>query len=120
MHFSVNNVNINYEQPHQLLINLLYYFSYQLCKAVFTSPLWDMLHSLKMSLLRYVGENYSNAQEAMEEVMHSFYSQSSAQHPLTNPTVGQLVAVRGEEGEELARAQVMEVIAPGKVKVSCT
>ncbi|XP_047434630.1 tudor domain-containing protein 7A [Mugil cephalus] len=67
--------------------------------------------------IRYVGENYSNAQEAMEEVMHSFYNQSPTQRPLTSPTVGQLVAVRGAEGQEFARAQVMKVVAPGKIKV---
>ncbi|KAK9539920.1 hypothetical protein VZT92_002404 [Zoarces viviparus] len=67
--------------------------------------------------VRYVGEKYSGAQEAMEEAMHSFYSQSSAHHPLSKPVVGQLVAVRGEAGEELMRAQVMGVTAPDKVKV---
>ncbi|XP_060908783.1 tudor domain-containing protein 7A [Labrus mixtus] len=67
--------------------------------------------------IRYVGEIYSNAQEVMEETMRSFYSQSSTQHPLSDPAVGQLVAVRGDDGEELARAQVMEVKAPNKVKV---
>lgn len=70
------------------------------------------------SLSRYVGENYSNAQEAMEEAMRSFYSQKSTHHPLSNPSVGQLVAVRGEDGDELARAQVMEVTATDKVKVT--
>ncbi|XP_034386971.1 tudor domain-containing protein 7A isoform X2 [Cyclopterus lumpus] len=67
--------------------------------------------------LRYVGENYSNAQEVMEGAMHSFYSQSATHLPLSKPVVGQLVAVRGEDGEELARAQVMDVMAPNKVKV---
>ncbi|XP_070684167.1 tudor domain-containing protein 7A [Pempheris klunzingeri] len=70
--------------------------------------------------IRYVGENYSNAQEAMEEAMeaamHSFYSHSSVHH-LSDPVVGQLVAVRGEDGDELARAQVVEVMTPNKVKV---
>ncbi|KAM8772193.1 tudor domain-containing protein 7A [Acanthopagrus schlegelii] len=67
--------------------------------------------------IRYVGESYSNAQEAMEEAMHSFYSQSSSHHTRSNPVVGQLVAVRGEDGDELARAQVMEVMGCDKVKV---
>ncbi|XP_073336645.1 tudor domain-containing protein 7A [Pagrus major] len=67
--------------------------------------------------IRYVGESYSNAQEAMEEAMHSFYSRSSLHHTLSNPVVGQLVAVRGEDGDELARAQVMEVMGGDKVKV---
>ncbi|XP_040041372.2 tudor domain-containing protein 7A isoform X1 [Gasterosteus aculeatus] len=67
--------------------------------------------------LRYVGENYSDAQEAMEEAMASFYSQSSTHHPLPEPVVGQLVAVRWEDGEELARAQVIGVIPPNQYKV---
>ncbi|KAL3996204.1 potassium voltage-gated channel Shaker-related subfamily A, beta member 2 [Sarotherodon galilaeus] len=67
--------------------------------------------------VRYVGENYSNAQEAMEDAMQSFYSQSSIQHPVSNPIVGQLVAVRGEDGAEMARGQVLEVTGPNKVKV---
>ncbi|XP_060942293.1 tudor domain-containing protein 7A [Limanda limanda] len=67
--------------------------------------------------IRYVGENYSNAQEAMEDAMWSFYSQGSTHHSLSNPLVGQLIAVRGEGGDELARAQVTEVMAPDKVKV---
>ncbi|XP_026214692.1 tudor domain-containing protein 7A isoform X2 [Anabas testudineus] len=66
--------------------------------------------------IRYVGESYSNAQELMEDKMRFFYSQSP-HHPLPNPAVGQLVAVRGEDGEELARAQVAEVTAPNKIKV---
>lgn len=72
----------------------------------------------KLSLFRYVGENYSNAQEAMEDTMQSFYSQISNQHRLVTPAVGQLVAIRGEDGDELARAQVLEVMAPNKVKVT--
>ncbi|KAK2815923.1 hypothetical protein Q5P01_026390 [Channa striata] len=67
--------------------------------------------------VRYVGENYSNAQEAMEDEMRSFYSHSSIYRPLPNPVVGQLVAVRGEDGDELARAQVMEFMDFNKVKV---
>ncbi|XP_040000859.1 tudor domain-containing protein 7A isoform X2 [Xiphias gladius] len=67
--------------------------------------------------IRYVGENYSNAQEAMEDAMRSFYSPCYSHRLLSNPVVGQLVAVRGEDGDELARAQVMEVMAPNKVKV---
>lgn len=69
-----------------------------------------------MSLFRYVGENYSNAQEAMEDTMRSFY-QRFTHRPPCKPVGGQLVAVRGEDGDELARAQVMEVIAPDRVKV---
>ncbi|XP_070841564.1 tudor domain-containing protein 7A [Chaetodon trifascialis] len=67
--------------------------------------------------IRYVGENYSNAQEAMEDAMHCFYSQSSTHCPLSDPVVGQLVVVRGEDGEEMTRAQFIEVTSPSKVKV---
>ncbi|XP_017281104.1 tudor domain-containing protein 7A [Kryptolebias marmoratus] len=65
--------------------------------------------------IRYVGENYSNAQEAMEDVMQVFYS--SKQQIVAHPVIGQLVAVRGEDGEEMARAQVMDVTNPDKIKV---
>lgn len=54
----------------------------------------------------------------MEEAMASFYSQSSTHHPLPEPVVGQLVAVRWEDGEELARAQVIGVIPPNQYKVT--
>ncbi|XP_072239886.1 tudor domain-containing protein 7A [Leuresthes tenuis] len=67
--------------------------------------------------IRYVGENYSTAQEAMEDVMHSFYSPSSTQHLLSNPIVGQLVAVRGEDGDDVTRAQVLGLSNSNRVKV---
>lgn len=69
-------------------------------------------------LFRYVGEDYSNAQEAMEETMQCFYSQSSTHQHLSNPLVGQLVAIRGGDGDEVARAQVLEVMALDEVKVN--
>ncbi|XP_055086802.1 tudor domain-containing protein 7A isoform X1 [Periophthalmus magnuspinnatus] len=65
--------------------------------------------------VRYVGKNYSNAQEAMEEAMCSFYSKRLTGYSLSKVTIGQLVAAR--EDEDVARAQVMEVINPQKVKV---
>ncbi|XP_056265628.1 tudor domain-containing protein 7A isoform X2 [Pseudoliparis swirei] len=68
-------------------------------------------------ILRYVGEKYSNAQEAMERAMHTFYSQSATHRPLSKPVVGQLVTVRGQDGEELSRAQVLGVMAHNTVKV---
>lgn len=70
-----------------------------------------------LHLFRYVGENYSNAQEAMEEMMLTFYTRSP-HHPVNPPVVGQLVAVRGEDVEEMARAQVIEITASNKIKVS--
>lgn len=66
-------------------------------------------------LFRYVGENYSYAQEAMEEAMHTFYSENSTDFSLPKVIVGQCVAFREDEG--VTRAQVMEVISPDKVKV---
>ncbi|XP_074521487.1 tudor domain-containing protein 7A isoform X2 [Halichoeres trimaculatus] len=66
--------------------------------------------------LRYVGENYSDAQEAMEDTMLSFYT-TSPQRPVNQPVVGQLVAVRGDDEEGLVRAQVIEITAPDKIKV---
>lgn len=68
-------------------------------------------------LIRYVGEKYSNSQEAMEDTMRSFYNEGPPQQHLSKPVVGQLVAVRGEDEDELTRAQVMEVMEPDKVKV---
>uniref|UniRef100_A0A3Q2EDN3 Tudor domain-containing protein 7A-like n=1 Tax=Cyprinodon variegatus TaxID=28743 RepID=A0A3Q2EDN3_CYPVA len=67
--------------------------------------------------IRYVGDNYSNAQKTMEDMMQTFYSQNSRRHPVSNPEVGQLVAVKVEEGDEMARAQVMEVMTSNMVKV---
>ena len=66
---------------------------------------------------RYVGDNYSKALEAMEEAMRSFYSQSSAHIPLSNPSMGQLAAVQGEDGEDLTRAQIVAVLPFDKVMV---
>ncbi|KAM9769521.1 tudor domain-containing protein 7A [Menidia menidia] len=67
--------------------------------------------------IRYVGENYSNAQEAIEGLMQSFYSQSSSQHLVARPAAGQLVAVRGEEGDDVTRAQVLRVLNSQRVEV---
>lgn len=77
--------------------------------------LWSVYKS-KISFSRYVGKNYSNAQEAMEESMRSFYSQSFSCHTLPTPVVGQLVAIR--DGDEFARAQVIEIMSPKEVKVT--
>lgn len=49
--------------------------------------------------------------------MRSFYNEGPPQQHLSKPVVGQMVAVRGEDEDELARAQVMEVMEPDKVKV---
>lgn len=49
--------------------------------------------------------------------MCSFYKQSSVRKPLCKPAVGQLVVVQGEDGEEVTRAQVIELVSADKVKV---
>ncbi|XP_061534830.1 tudor domain-containing protein 7A [Phycodurus eques] len=59
--------------------------------------------------IRYVGKDYSEAQEAMEDAMLSFYKQNPTLQPLSKLAVGQVVAVKGENGNELTRAQVTEV-----------
>lgn len=66
---------------------------------------------------RYVGEKYSDAQEAMEGTMASFYNHNSVRFRLSKAVVGQLVAVRGEDGDEVTRAQVIELNSPDEVKV---
>ncbi|KAF3697614.1 Tudor domain-containing protein 7B [Channa argus] len=68
-------------------------------------------------VLRYIGEDYSKAQEHMEDEMREFYGlEQSGPAPLSSPSSGQLVAVKTEEEEEILRAQVCEVMAD-KVKV---
>ncbi|XP_036407332.1 tudor domain-containing protein 7B [Megalops cyprinoides] len=67
-------------------------------------------------VLRYIGEGYSQAQEALEDEMREFYSQSGAAKTLQSPVTGQLAAVKAEEEEEILRAQVCEVM-DDKVKV---
>ncbi|XP_057192988.1 tudor domain-containing protein 7B isoform X2 [Triplophysa rosa] len=67
-------------------------------------------------ILRYIGENYSKAQEKLEDEMREFYRQDNTKIVLTSPSPGQLTAVRAEEEDEILRAQVCEVM-PDKVKV---
>uniref|UniRef100_A0A8C7DNN0 Tudor domain-containing protein 7B n=2 Tax=Oncorhynchus kisutch TaxID=8019 RepID=A0A8C7DNN0_ONCKI len=76
-------------------------------------------------ILRYIGEGYSQAQEALEDKMREFYCcqdnntrtrDKKSGTPLASLTSGQLAAVRTEEDEEILRAQVTEVMAD-KVKV---
>lgn len=49
--------------------------------------------------------------------MRCFYSPGSAHLLLSRPVIGQLVAIRTEQGDELARAQVVELVVPDGVKV---
>ncbi|XP_016890248.1 tudor domain-containing protein 7B isoform X2 [Cynoglossus semilaevis] len=65
-------------------------------------------------ILRYIGENYSQAQELMEDQMREFYQSNPTS--VSSPSLGQLVAVRGEEEDGILRAQISEVMAD-KVKV---
>lgn len=79
---------------------------------------FDAMHSkMTVVLFRYVGVNYSNALEAMEDAMLAVYNQSSNLSPISNPVVGQLVAVRGQGEDEVTRAQVMEIRTPDNIKV---
>uniref|UniRef100_A0A8C6LET7 Tropomodulin 1 n=1 Tax=Nothobranchius furzeri TaxID=105023 RepID=A0A8C6LET7_NOTFU len=81
----------------------------------YTSVLVTEAKSCNAVTLRYVGENYSSAQETMEDAMQTFYSQNFTQHHVSNPIAGQLVAVRGEDGEEVTRGQVMDVTDPDRI-----
>lgn len=67
-------------------------------------------------ICRYIGENYSKAQEKLEDEMREFYRQDNTKIVLTSPSPGQLTAVRAEEEDEILRAQVCEVMTD-KVKV---
>lgn len=49
--------------------------------------------------------------------MRCFYSQGPAHRLPSSPVIGQLVAIRAEQGGELARAQVVELLSPDSVKV---
>lgn len=65
--------------------------------------------------LRYIGESYSQAQEAMEDSMREFYSVKARSAAPPVLLANRLYAVRVEE-DEVLRAQVCEVTAE-KVKV---
>ncbi|XP_077460575.1 tudor domain-containing protein 7A [Stigmatopora argus] len=59
--------------------------------------------------VRYVGKDYSNAQEEMEDAMLSFYKENSNLKPLPTLVVGMLVAVMEDNGKEFTRGQVTKV-----------
>lgn len=65
---------------------------------------------------RYIGEGYSQAQEALEDRMREFYGQNRAAKAPPSLVTGLLAAVKTEEEEEFLRARVCEVMAD-KVKV---
>lgn len=58
---------------------------------------------------RYIGEEYSKAQEKLEDDMKEFYRQDNTRKPLISASSGQLAAVIAEDAEEILRAQVCEV-----------
>ncbi|XP_055283072.1 tudor domain-containing protein 7 isoform X3 [Moschus berezovskii] len=66
-------------------------------------------------VIRYVGKDYSAAQELMEDEMKEYYSKNSKVTPVRTVQVGQLLAVNAEEDAWL-RAQVISM-EEGKIKV---
>ncbi|XP_009283333.1 PREDICTED: tudor domain-containing protein 7 [Aptenodytes forsteri] len=59
-------------------------------------------------LIRYVGKDYSSAQEQMEDDMKAYYSQNSTVSLAQSLSVGQLVAVHAEEDAWL-RARIISL-----------
>ncbi|XP_008117618.2 tudor domain-containing protein 7 isoform X1 [Anolis carolinensis] len=66
------------------------------------------LNSTDEVVIRYVGKDYSAAQELMEDKMKNWYSQNASTSQIKLPAVDQLVAVPAEEDAWL-RAQVVSV-----------
>ncbi|XP_060619749.2 tudor domain-containing protein 7 [Anolis sagrei] len=66
------------------------------------------LNSTDEVVIRYVGKDYSAAQEVMEDKMKNWYSQNASTSQRRLPAVGQLVAVPAEEDAWL-RAQVVSI-----------
>ncbi|XP_049651152.1 tudor domain-containing protein 7 isoform X5 [Accipiter gentilis] len=66
-------------------------------------------------LIRYVGKDYSSAQEQMEDDMKAYYSQNSTASLAQSLSVGQLVAVHAEEDAWL-RARVIS-LEDNRIKV---
>ncbi|XP_063311350.1 tudor domain-containing protein 7 isoform X1 [Pelobates fuscus] len=73
------------------------------------------LNSTNEVVIRYVGQDYSAAQERMEDDMKEFYSKTLSPGKVGSLKVGQLVAVKAEE-EAWLRAQIYSV-DDNKVKV---
>uniref|UniRef100_A0A4X1UNT1 Tudor domain-containing protein 7 n=1 Tax=Sus scrofa TaxID=9823 RepID=A0A4X1UNT1_PIG len=66
-------------------------------------------------VIRYVGKDYSAAQELMEDEMKEFYSKNTKVTPVQTVHVGQLLAVNAEEDAWL-RAQIIST-EENKIKV---
>ncbi|XP_066470636.1 tudor domain-containing protein 7 isoform X2 [Tiliqua scincoides] len=64
------------------------------------------LNSTNEVVVRYVGKDYSAAQELMEDEMKDYYGQNPTVFQIQSPKVGQLVAVPAEEDAWL-RAQIV-------------
>uniref|UniRef100_A0A8C7E4J1 Tudor domain-containing protein 7 n=1 Tax=Naja naja TaxID=35670 RepID=A0A8C7E4J1_NAJNA len=64
------------------------------------------LYSTNDVVVRYVGANYSGAQESMEEEMKDWYSRNASVSQIQSPKVGQLVAALAEEDAWL-RAKII-------------
>ncbi|XP_026568483.1 tudor domain-containing protein 7 isoform X1 [Pseudonaja textilis] len=64
------------------------------------------LYSTNDVIVRYVGANYSGAQESMEEEMKDWYSRNASVSQIQSPKVGQLVAALAEEDAWL-RAKII-------------
>lgn len=58
--------------------------------------------------VRYVGEEYSQALDKMEDTMLEFYRSTGAGLSLVSPVIGQLVAVALDD-ETVLRAQVQQI-----------
>ncbi|KAJ8262554.1 hypothetical protein GJAV_G00167730 [Gymnothorax javanicus] len=88
----------------------------QIPKVEYPSVLVVKASSSSNVILRYIGEGYSRAQEALEDQMREFYGPGKASKALPSPAAGQLAAVKAEEEDAVLRARVCEVTAD-KVKV---
>ncbi|KAK9407976.1 tudor domain-containing protein 7 [Crotalus adamanteus] len=64
------------------------------------------LYSTNDVVVRYVGANYSGAQESMEEEMKDWYNRNASVLQIQSPKVGQIVAALAEEDAWL-RAQIV-------------
>lgn len=69
-----------------------------------------------LEFCRYVGKDYSAAQELMEDEMKDYYSQNLSALPIHSLKVGQIVAVSAEEDAWL-RAKIIAVEG-SRIKVS--
>ncbi|XP_075459215.1 tudor domain-containing protein 7 isoform X3 [Ascaphus truei] len=73
------------------------------------------LNNTNEVVIRYVGRDYSAAQECMEDEMKEYYSKNKTSAPLSSLRLGQLVAANAEDDTWL-RAQVSS-IEEDKIKI---